>query len=162
MFQITELSLGNGLLGISPLPGRDGRYDADLIAVFQWNPSLVITMTTTQEMDMKGAAGLGTDLTTAGVNWVHWPVPNFGVPTQAGSAQWTDISKRAHRSLDGGGRVLMHCQVGCGRSGMALLRMMAEAGEAPEAALKRLRNVRPCAVETDDQFRWAAEGFANG
>ena len=32
---------------------------------------------------------------------------------------------------------------------------MIECGEAPEPALKRLRAVRPCAVETEAQMLWA-------
>ena len=60
-----------------------------------------------------------------------------------------------HRALTGRGRVLIHCKGGCGRSGMVALRLMIEAGEAPDEALARLRSVRPCAVETDAQMRWA-------
>ena len=33
---------------------------------------------------------------------------------------------------------------------------MVESGEKPEAALQRLRAVRPCAVETEAQYLWAA------
>lgn len=39
---------------------------------------------------------------------------------------------------------------------MAVLRLMVEMDEAPEAALARLRAVRPCAVETVAQHDWAA------
>ena len=38
---------------------------------------------------------------------------------------------------------------------MALMRQMVEDGEAPDAALARLRAARPCAVETKAQMRWA-------
>ena len=34
--------------------------------------------------------------------------------------------------------------------------LLVEAGEAPEAALQRLRAARPCAVETKAQARWAS------
>ena len=54
--------------------------------------------------------------------------------------------------------MLVHCRGGCGRSGMAVLRLMVEAGEAPEEALARLRAVRPCAVETEAQMDWARRG----
>ena len=157
MFQISELALGKGLLGISPLPGRGGQYDADLITLFQWNPSLVLSMTTAREMEHKGAGALGADLSSAGVAWVHLPVPDFGAPPEETAKRWPSAAKHAHRALAKGGRVLAHCHGGCGRSGMALLRLMVEAGEDPEKALARLRAIRPCAVETDDQFNWAAD-----
>ncbi|MBR9844091.1 MAG: protein phosphatase, partial [Rhodobacteraceae bacterium] len=50
----------------------------------------------------------------------------------------------------------VHCFGGCGRSGMAIMRLLVEMGEEPEAALARLRAVRPCAVETEAQRLWAA------
>jgi hypothetical protein len=40
---------------------------------------------------------------------------------------------------------------------MAALRLMIKAGEDPDAALKRLRAVRACAVETDAQLLWARQ-----
>ena len=51
---------------------------------------------------------------------------------------------------------------GCGRSGTAVLRLMVEAGEEASVALGRLRAVRPCAVETPEQFAWAAGGKGEG
>ena len=47
---------------------------------------------------------------------------------------------------------------GCGRAGMMVLRLMIAAGEEANTALVRLRAARPCAVETDDQMRWAFQG----
>jgi hypothetical protein len=35
---------------------------------------------------------------------------------------------------------------------------MVECGERPEAALRRLRAMRPCAVETEAQLAWALRG----
>ena len=38
---------------------------------------------------------------------------------------------------------------------MIALRLMIEAGEAAGPALKRLRALRPCAIETEAQMDWA-------
>ena len=43
---------------------------------------------------------------------------------------------------------------------MIVLRLMIEAGEASVEALERLREVRPCAVETKEQLAWAIHGGA--
>jgi protein-tyrosine phosphatase len=96
---------------------------------------------------------MGLDLATAGLDWLHLPVPDFGVPGDA--AGWDAAQDRIGRLLAGGGRVLVHCRAGLGRSGAVLLRLMVAAGEGPEPALARLRSVRPGAVETDAQRRWA-------
>jgi len=113
-------------------------------------------MTPEAEMTASGAGDLGGDLQDMGARWVHLPVADFGVPSGEVRAAWPAVSQAALRALTGGGRVLIHCRGGCGRSGMAALGLMVAAGEAPEAALARLRGVRPCAVETDAQYAWAA------
>ena len=58
-------------------------------------------------------------------------------------------------SVRQGGRVLIHCRMGKGRSGMAALRLMIEIGERPTEALQRIRSVHPMAIETHDRMTWA-------
>lgn len=157
---INELPLRNGLIGISPMPGRDGRYAADLAAIRDWGPALVLSMVTAEELEAKGARHFGDDLNELGIGWAHLPVRDFAAPGEEIETHWFVAAERASEILDGGGRVLAHCMGGCGRSGTALLRLMVEAGEDPQAALARLRAVRPCAVEKPEQFAWAARGAA--
>lgn len=153
-FTIAELQAGGGVLGICPLPGRFRDYGTDLAAVLDWRPNAVLTMTTAPEMARHGAERLGQDLSVRGVAWHCLPVEDFGVPSGAVAAAWPELGPL----LAGGGRVLAHCYGGCGRSGMALLRLMVAAGEPGPQALARLRAVRPCAVETDAQRDWAVAG----
>ena len=155
-FSISELTLGNGWLGISPIPGRSGNYEADLTAVLRWEPSLVLTMTTSAELERVGAGGFADDLRAAGVAWRHLPIADFGAPEDETRALWPEASGVAHAVLESGGKVLAHCFGGCGRSGMALMRLMVEAGEDADPALERLRDVRPCAVEAEAQRAWAS------
>ena len=157
-YPIAELPLGNGWLGISAMPGRTGFYQSDLTTLLRWNPNLVLTMTQEIELQYADAETFGDDLQAAGVAWHHLPVPDMGAPPADVQAQWQATSEQAAKVLKDGGRVLAHCYGGCGRSGMALLRLMVEAGEDVDAALARLRSVRPCAVETEDQKNWAASG----
>lgn len=155
---IARLALGGGELAISPMPGRGGTYDADLLILLAFGPSLVISMTPLDEMRSWEAERLGSDLKDHDISWRHLPIPDFGAPGEAVRQAWPAVAAEAKAALAQGQRVLVHCMGGCGRSGMIALRLMVEAGEAPEAALERLRVVRPCAVETDGQFAWAAEG----
>lgn len=156
MFEIAELPLRNGMIGISPAPGRSGDYFVDFTRVLQWGTDLVLTMTTQAELENLGAGEFGRDLQTTGVRWRHLPIKDFGAPPPEIVALWPDISAEAHGILEDGGRVLAHCFGGCGRSGMALMRLMVEAGEDAGPALERLRDVRPCAVEMPAQQAWAA------
>ncbi len=154
--EIAEIPALAGTLALCPMPGRQGDYAGDLATLLAWRPALVLTMTSKLELATKGAGTLPHDLAAAGVTWRHLPVPDFGTPKPDTAALWPAASAEARASLAAGGRVLAHCMGGCGRSGMAVLRLLVEAGEAPEAALQRLRAARPCAVETKAQARWAS------
>lgn len=159
---IHALSAGGGILALCRLPGGAGDYRSDLIQIYQWKPGLVISMTTEAEHVAAGVPRLGVDIQSMACRWVHLPVPDFQVPPPAVTAKWAAASQSARQALAGGGRVLVHCKGGCGRSGMAVLRLMIECGEDPAQALARLRSVRPCAVETEAQMDWACAGQVAG
>ena len=152
------VSVGGGVLGISPLPGLGGDYQGDLEDIRDWRPSIVLTLVTSGELADFGAQTLGADIRARAARWEHLPIRDFDVPDAAFEKAWPDIAEKALLALKGGGRVLVHCKGGCGRSGMVALRLMVEAGEKVEEALGHLRAVRPCAVETDAQFEWAKKG----
>lgn len=155
-FAIYELPVGRGVLGICQIPGLTGGYGHDLERVKRWRPSMVLSMTEHSEMRQFGAAQLGQDMADSGAIWQHFPIIDFSIPAPEYDEQWSAMSTQAKQILSGGGKILVHCRGGCGRSGMVLMRLMVEAGEAPDQALKRLRSIRPCAVETEEQQRWAA------
>lgn len=152
---VYAVSAGEGILAISPIPGGDGDYAGDVQHLIEWKPAIVISLVSEVELVAARAAGLWHDLVEAGSRWEHLPISDFGVPDAEFEEAWPEVSANARRALTGGGRILVHCRGGCGRSGMVALRLMIELGEAPDDALARLRVVRSCAVETDAQMAWA-------
>ncbi|MEL7013777.1 MAG: protein phosphatase [Pseudomonadota bacterium] len=157
-FVIAAVSVGSGILGIAPMPGITGHYDKDLAHLKDWKPAMVVSMTEPQELQDAGVTTLARDLQHSGTRWFHFPVPDFGVGDALQEPDWDVIRDTALSALRGGGRVLIHCKGGRGRSGMAALRLMIASGEGHKPALKRLRAVRPGAVETRAQQRWARAG----
>lgn len=157
-FAIHAVTLpGGGAIGLCRMPGRSGDVAADLAAIAAWSPRIVVSLAEAQELAAHGAAGIGAALVARGIAHRHFPIVDYGAPA-AGDPAWATLAAELHAALGAGGRALVHCMGGCGRSGMIALRLMVERGEAAEAALKRLRAVRPCAVETEGQMRWAARG----
>lgn len=154
---IHALPAGLGELALAPLPGRGG-FDAELADLVAWGPAAVVSMTTEAELRRCGAGALGARLAEAGIAWHHLPIPDFGAPGAEVTAAWPAVSADLRRHLSDGKRVVIHCYGGCGRSGMAALRLMVEMGEPGQGALHRLRQTRPCAVETDAQMDWALAG----
>jgi len=156
------LSVGGGLLALSPMPGKSGDYAGDVDFIRDWRPSLVITLTTRAELVAAHADSFGVDMRESGARWAHLPIEDYGSPDTQTAQDWLPISDFALSALRGQGRVLVHCKGGCGRSGMIALRLMVEAGEEAVDALLRLRKIRPCAIETDAQMRWAVTGIVQG
>lgn len=156
-FVIHDLTSGGGCLGISPLPGRAGRYLDDVQRVLDWRPDLVITVAEMSELERHDAGRFERDLASHAIAWHHVPVVDFGTPDLAAQRIWPSVETAAVTTLCRAGRVLVHCYGGCGRSGMALLRIMRAAGEDGEPALHRLRQTRPCAIETEAQLAWGMQ-----
>lgn len=152
-FKIFSVPVAAGTLAISPLPGRGGNFAGDMATLLKWRPSVVVTMVENTELDAYGAQGLGGAI--GGAVWLHMPVPDYQTPDAQQDAAWSGLQAKLLAVLHDGGRVLIHCMGGCGRSGMVALRLMIAAGEPPDRALARLRAVRPCAVETEAQMAWA-------
>lgn len=148
---------GGGRIGVCPLPGQHNPLEHDLDTILAWRPALVISMTEAAEMKAAGSALLGERLRSAGVEWVHLPVRDFGGLSRENAGAWPALSRALHDLLDDAKGVLVHCRGGQGRSGMIALRLMVERQEEPEAALKRLRAARSGAVETDEQLAWALQ-----
>ena len=142
-------------MALCPAPGASGDYGADLRIIRAWKPALVLSMTSIAELKACGAETFARDIAQDGVDWLHIPVPDFGVPA---GLDWAPLHARLTAHFAQGDGVLIHCKGGCGRSGMLVLRAMISSGEAPEAALTRLRRIRPCAVETQAQLDWASQG----
>lgn len=155
-FRIDDLLLeGGARIGICRLPGRSGDLAGDIALIHRWRPDLVVSMTETVEMAEKGADGLVRRLAEAGLAHAHFPIRDYGVPEVSGTG-WPALALRLHAILDQGGRLLLHCLGGKGRSGMVAMRLLTERGIAPNEALIRIRNTRPGAVETEAQEQWGA------
>ncbi len=157
-FGIDFLPLGAGTLGLCSLPGRDGDPADDLARIAAFRPALVVSLTVVEEMAAHGVADLPDRLAEAGINWRHFPVCDFDVPPPEADPVWRAVATEVRGTLDAGGRVLIHCNAGRGRTGTVALRLMIEAGEDPSDALARLRAARPGTVETPAQQCWAAAG----
>ena len=154
-FEVTEISIGPALLGLSPLPGLNGDFPADIKEILNWMPSAIISLTEKKEMENLGMRGFHSVMAKKNISWLHFPIKDFGTVDKHREVLWNTISKNVHQKINEGSRILVHCRGGCGRTGMIVLRIMVEFGENPDKALQRLRKICPCAVETKDQENWA-------
>lgn len=149
------LPVGGGIVALSPLPGAGGDFRGDLEHVTSLRPAFVLCLASQAELEEVGARSLPQAVQDKGTRWVHLPVKAGEAPAGDALAPWTDASTALRRALTGGGRVVIYSKAGAGRAGMVALRLMIEAGEAPDEAEARLLTVHPGAVVPGVQRDWA-------
>jgi atypical dual specificity phosphatase len=90
----------------------------------------------------------------AGLMLVHVPVVDMTAPTLEQLEVAIDAIDRANRS---GLAAAVHCTAGLGRTGTVLAAYFVFRGMRPEAAIEKVRELRPGSVETLDQERVVEE-----
>lgn len=83
-----------------------------------------------------------------GFQYLHLPMPDFGVPTLEQACNFVRFVRR-QRAL--GNPVVVHCRAGFGRTGTMLAVFLVSEGTTPEEAICRVRYLRPGSIETHDQ-----------
>lgn len=82
------------------------------------------------------------------LHWLWEPIPDFYPPT---IGQLNEILKSMIRVEERGGKVLVHCEAGLGRTGTVLACYLVLKGFSAEQAIERVRSVRPGAIESISQ-----------
>ena len=165
--QIAELAApGGGCIGVTFCPGKCGPslfghrwerdLDRDLETIQRWGAQVVLTLVEAFELEALQVAGLGEKVRARGMRWLHLPIVDVSVPSEAFERQWHDEAPALLATLARGGKVLVHCKGGLGRAGMVAAILLIESGERPEAAIRKVRDVRPGAIETPAQERYVA------
>ena len=153
---------GHGRIGITLCPGKTDRHgmtgswardlDTDLDAIRDWGATAVVTLITDAEIDYLKVRDLPEAVRDRHMEWWHLPIED-GKSPPAGTFEdtWNDAGEALRDRLRLGFDVLVHCRGGLGRAGTIAARLLAELGERPDEAIRRVRVVRPGALETEDQ-----------
>jgi ADP-ribosyl-[dinitrogen reductase] hydrolase len=161
--QIAEVAVnpGEGCLGLTICPGKkDARRDwhrdlgEDLRVIHAWGATTIVTLIEDHEFVMLGVKTLGRDVRALGMDWRHLPIVDVSIPDRRFEDAWLLDGPKLHARLDAGERILIHCRGGLGRTGLVAGRILVERGCDPQVAIRRIREVRPHAVETLAQERY--------
>lgn len=151
-----------GAIGMTLCPGKLGLgrnclwerdLDADLAVIFGWRADMVITLMEDHELVANEVNDLSHRIAQRlGSNaWLHLPIVDGDIPDQHFEKKWELQGPGLHKLLRGGGRILVHCLGGLGRTGTIAARLLVETGVMPETAINRIREARPGAIETRNQ-----------
>ncbi len=156
---------GGGAIGMAHCPGRctvdargrawARRLDEDARAIRDAGVTAVLTLLDDAELSRLGVPGLGAALRQAGLAWVQWPLPDFGVPDARALGNWDAVQVDMLGRVRAGQRVLVHCAAGLGRTGTMTAVMLQAAGIDARQAVRRVRDARPGTIETEAQLRFA-------
>jgi ADP-ribosylglycohydrolase/protein-tyrosine phosphatase len=152
-----------GAIGITFCPGkvqkdalsgswkRDLRADLEIIRA--WGASTWVNLLTTEEMDQLGVRDLRDTLEATGsrIRYCHLPIEDAGVPDANFEKQWESAGRYIREDILQGGKVLIHCKGGLGRSGTIAARLLVEVSVKPEEAIRKVRQARPGAIENSLQ-----------
>jgi ADP-ribosylglycohydrolase/protein-tyrosine phosphatase len=148
------MTLSPGKKGPSNFGGRwDRDLEADLAVIVAWRPTVVVTLMEAEEFSLLRTPRLGERVREAGLEWRHLPIRDLHAPDSRFEAAWTFAGAELRDLLVRGGRILLHCRGGLGRTGVVATRLLTELGEPAETALRRVRAARDGAVETPPQVQ---------
>lgn len=146
-----------GRLHLSACPGTwEGPADLaavrrDLTKIALSGARLLVTLVETKELPLPLAAWRA-EVAAAGLDLLHLPIADYGVPDAAFETGWTAAA--LGERLARGETVALHCRAGLGRTGTIAARLVIEcAGLDAEAAVALVRrDHRAEAVETTAQI----------
>lgn len=153
-FDCLEVSGNGARIALCPCPGRRGSLVDHLRLLHDWGARGLVTLVEDHELAALGLTELPDALAVLGLRWWHLPIRDMTAPEARFEALWDDAGPELHGLLDGGCSIALHCHGGLGRTGTVAARILVEKGEAPAAAITRVRGARPGSIETPEQERY--------
>jgi ADP-ribosyl-[dinitrogen reductase] hydrolase len=153
-----------GLIGMAVCPGKDeyaglgipsGPWkrdlELDLKVVRDWGAQALVSLIEDYEFELLGVPELPEKTENLGIRWFHLPIVDVGIPDERFEEEWETTGKELRRILADGGRIVLHCRGGLGRTGTIAARLLVEFGVDPRAAIAKVRQARPGAIQTREQ-----------
>ena len=147
-----------GTIGMTICPGKkrpgsiSGNWDRDLEIDLQvvrdWGAEIVVTLLEDFEVEEVQIGPLGDTLESLGMQWIHLPIPDKQAPGESFAPAWAVAGAQIHACLKNGGKILIHCMGGIGRTGTIAAQILIERGLPVDRAIAEVRRVRQGAIET--------------
>ncbi len=148
-----QLDLTTGSLILTPCPGTK---DADLSTSLQQLKSqgavAVVTALDDHELAEKQVSALGDLVGQLGMKWFQIEIEDDCAPDQFFAAKWQQINDELHGVLNQGGKVVLHCMGGSGRTGILAAHILLEKGWTLPKVIEEIQTLRPNAFQKPSQL----------
>jgi protein-tyrosine phosphatase len=164
----------NGMIGMTVCPGKEeyaglgippGPWkrdlDLDLQAIRDWGARALVSLIEGHEFDLLGVPDLPAKVRALGIIWIHLPIVDLEVPDWRFEEKWEKAGTKLSSILGNGGRIVLHCRAGLGRTGTIAARLLVEFGITPREAIAKVRQARPGAIQTLEQEKYV-RGYGKG
>jgi ADP-ribosyl-[dinitrogen reductase] hydrolase len=121
-------------------PGREGKsveggtwdrdLNVDLEAFRAWKPDVIIALLEDHEYPGLGIPKFRTAVADADLPWIFAPMPDGGIPGADFDRVCVKEGQRIRSLLRNGGRILIHCRAGLGRTGLLAAVILVDFGES--------------------------------
>ena len=145
----------SGRIGLCACPGlstyfgaRARKLEDDLCAIREWGAEGLVTLLQREEMDMLEIRHLPHSARHHGLWWRHLPIADMCAPDVAFDSAWETEGTYLRGVLTQGGRFVVHCWAGLGRTGTIAARLLVEFGLKPSSAISEVRGARPGAIQS--------------
>lgn len=151
-----------GKLGMTTAPGRiatgmDQCWERDLNQDLQrlrqhYGTDLLISLLEQREFEIIHTPHLFHEATAHGIQTLWFAIPDLSIPDEM--EDFKGLIDRILAALQQGQTVVTHCRGGLGRTGLVVACCLVQLDYLPAAAIARVRQIRPGAIETKMQEKF--------
>ena len=144
---------GPGRVGVMPCPRGGAFLEEELRAWREDGCDVLVSLQESDEAESLGLSREGEVAREIGMEFVHHPIPDFGIPESRDSA--LDLARMLAGKVREGRSIAVHCRAGVGRAPSIAACVLIRLGETGEHALDLISAARGFRVpETAGQRAW--------
>ena len=167
--RIDEVNIpnGTGIIGMTLCPGKkinsalsgpwNRDLDMDLQAIQAWGARALVNLMEEHEYDLLRISDYPQKVCCYPMEYFHLPIVDVHPPDRRFITLWESAGPKLRQILMDGGRILIHCRGGLGRTGMVAAQLLVEMGMPQKEAIHAVRKARKGTIETIDQEKYVLQ-----